>query len=111
MIFVNARAFRGTDSHNLLDRWPDRVAWLSFTTTYKTAGTAKLRGSHIRRRFLWAGLWVGKVHKLRNNPTFISQNHFLDSLRIAIRSNWPSNPNPTSSSCVFCFCRESQAGI
>src|SRR5205823_2429217 len=25
-------------------------------------------------------------------------------------SNWPSNPNPTFSSSVFCFCRESQAG-
>jgi hypothetical protein len=44
-----------------LDRYLSRLAWLGFTTTYKTAGTAKLRGSHTRRRFLWVGLWVGKV--------------------------------------------------
>src|SRR6266851_9967959 len=50
-----------------------RVAWLGFTT-YTTAGTAKLRGSHIRRRPLWAGLWVGKSPQTPNNPTFISQN-------------------------------------
>ena len=37
-----------------------RVAWLGFTTTYKTAGTAKLRGSRARHRMLWVGLWVGK---------------------------------------------------
>jgi hypothetical protein len=33
---------------------------LGFTTTYKTAGTAKLRGSRTRHRMLWVGLWVGK---------------------------------------------------
>jgi len=27
-----------------------------------------------------------KVHKLRNNPTFISQNLFLDSFRVADHS-------------------------
>src|SRR5258708_15028505 len=76
MIFVNARAFRGTDSHNLLDRWPDRVAWLGFTTTYKTAGTAKLRGSHIRRRPLWVGLWVGKSPQTPKQPLI----HFPEPL-------------------------------
>ena len=44
-------------------RTPDlyrvKVAFLGFTTTYKTAGTAKVRGSRIRHRFLWVGLWVG----------------------------------------------------
>src|SRR6266404_8307905 len=50
-----------------------RLAWLGFTTTYKTAGTAKLRGSHIRRRFLWVGLWVGKSPRTaKRPPTFIS---------------------------------------
>ena len=43
-----------------------RVAWLGFTTTYKTAGTAKLSGSHIRRRFLWVGLW--KKLRIPNQP-------------------------------------------
>jgi hypothetical protein len=57
---------------------PFRVAWLGFTTTCKTAGTAKLRGSHIRRSFLW----VGKSPRTPNNRTFISQNLFLDSFRI-----------------------------
>jgi hypothetical protein len=37
-----------------------RVAWLGFTTTYKTAGTAKHRVSRTRHRILWVGLWVGK---------------------------------------------------
>jgi len=51
----------------------DRVAWLGFTTTYKTAGTAKLRGSHIRRRFCGLGCGLEKVHKLRNNPTVVAE--------------------------------------
>ena len=34
---------------------------LGFSTTYKTAGTAKVRGSRIRHHFLWVGLWVGKI--------------------------------------------------
>jgi hypothetical protein len=33
--------------------------WLGFTTTYKSAGTAKVRGSRTRHRILWVGLWVG----------------------------------------------------
>ena len=37
-----------------------RVARLGFTTTYKTAGTAKIRGSRTSHRMLWVGLWVGK---------------------------------------------------
>jgi hypothetical protein len=32
---------------------------LGFSTTYKTAGTAKIRGSRTRHRILWVGLWVG----------------------------------------------------
>ena len=44
-------------------RTPDlyrvNAAILGFTTTYKTAGTAKVRGSRIRHRILWVGLWVG----------------------------------------------------
>ena len=32
-----------------------RVARLGFTTTYKTAGTAKIRGSRTRHRMLWVG--------------------------------------------------------
>ena len=45
-----------------------RVAWLGFTTTYKTAGTAKLRGSRTRHHSLWVGLWVEKVHEFCGNP-------------------------------------------
>jgi len=30
-----------------------------FSTTYNTAGTAKVRGSRARQQDLWAGLWVG----------------------------------------------------
>jgi hypothetical protein len=31
------------------------------TSTVSTAGTAKVRGSRIRHRILWVGLWVGKL--------------------------------------------------
>jgi predicted nuclease of predicted toxin-antitoxin system len=48
-----------------------RVAWLGFTTTYKTAGTAKLRGSRTRHRILWVGLWVGKSPQTLYSPTFV----------------------------------------
>ena len=41
----------------------DSVAWLGFTITYETAGTAKLRGSRTRHRSLWVGLWVGKISR------------------------------------------------
>jgi hypothetical protein len=30
--------------------------------TYKTAGTAKVRGSRTRHHTLWVGLWVGNKH-------------------------------------------------
>lgn len=43
---------------------------LGFTTTYKTAGTANIRGSRTRHRMLWVGLWVGKVYEFCGNPHF-----------------------------------------
>ena len=63
-----------------------RVAWLGFTTTYKTyktAGTAKHRVSRTRHRILWVGLWFGnsldqgrKLHPpMQHRP-----GHFLDGL-------------------------------
>src|ERR1039458_9762815 len=39
-------------------------ARLGFTITYKTAGTAKVRGIRIRHRILWVGLWVGTFPKI-----------------------------------------------
>src|SRR5271168_57922 len=36
------------------------VAALSFTVTYKTAGTAKIRGSRGRQPTLWVELWAEK---------------------------------------------------
>ena len=50
----------GDDGTRTRDLCRDSVAWLGFTTTYKTAGTAKLRGSRTRHCILWVGLWVGK---------------------------------------------------
>jgi hypothetical protein len=48
-------------------RTPDlyrvKVPLIGFTTTYKTAGTAKVRGSSYKTYFLWVGLWVGNVRK------------------------------------------------
>jgi hypothetical protein len=49
----------GTDLHDRFDRCRDSVAWIGFTT-YKNAGTAKLRASRTRLHELWVGLWVGK---------------------------------------------------
>ena len=34
------------------------LARLGFSTTYKPAGTAKVRGSRVRQQDLWVGLWV-----------------------------------------------------
>ena len=71
----------GDDGTRTRDLCRDRVAWLGFTTTCKTAGTAKLRGSH--RGSCGLGCGLEKVHKLRNNSTLISLNLFLDSFRVA----------------------------
>jgi hypothetical protein len=46
----------------------DRVAWLAFITTYKTAGTAKLRGSRTRHLMLWVGSRVGKSPQTQEQP-------------------------------------------
>jgi len=48
----------GDDETRTRDLCRDSFAWIGFTTTYKTAGTAKVRGSRIRHRILWVGLWV-----------------------------------------------------
>src|ERR1700730_5536227 len=45
----------GDDETRTRDLCRDRIG---LTTTYKTAGTAKARGSRIRHRILWVGLWV-----------------------------------------------------
>ena len=41
------------------DLYPVNLARTGSTTTYKTAGTAKVRGSHTRYHFLWVGMWAG----------------------------------------------------
>ena len=43
-----------------IDRCRDSVAWIGFRTTYKNAGTAKLRVSRTKLHELWVGWWVGK---------------------------------------------------
>jgi len=48
----------GDDGTRTRDLCRDSFAWIGFTTTYKTAGTAKVRGSRARHRILWVGLWV-----------------------------------------------------
>ena len=60
----------GDDETRTRDLCRDRVAWLGFTTTYKTAGTAKLRGSRTRHLVLW----VGKSPQTHEHPTLVSQN-------------------------------------
>jgi hypothetical protein len=89
----------GDDESRTRDLCRDRVAWLGFTTTYKTAGTAKLRGSHIRRKFLWAGLWVGKSPQTPKQPHF----HFPEPLPgyfPTIRELSPSGSNRGSVTAV-----------
>jgi hypothetical protein len=48
-------------------RTPDlyrvKVPFIGFATTYKTAGTAKVRGSRTRHIPLWVELWVGNNHE------------------------------------------------
>jgi hypothetical protein len=51
------------------------VASIGFTITWKTAGTANVRGSRTRHHALWVGLSVGVIHgKLR---LFTSLNRFM----------------------------------
>jgi len=59
-------------------RTPDlyrvKVPLIGFTTTYKTAGTAKVRGSSYKTYFLWVGLWVEKKPANSRTAPRISQN-------------------------------------
>ena len=50
----------GDDETRTRDLCRDSVAWIGFTTTYNTAGTAKVPRSRTRPHELWVGLWVGK---------------------------------------------------
>ena len=58
----------GDDETRTRDPCCDSVARLGLTTTYKTAGTAKLHGSRTRHRILWVGLWVGKSLQTLEQP-------------------------------------------
>jgi hypothetical protein len=46
------------------------LAWLGFTTTYKTAGTAKLQGSHIKLKFYGLGFGLNKGCNLRRSANY-----------------------------------------
>jgi len=48
----------GDDETRTRDLCRDRAPTLGFTTTYKTAGTAKIPVSRARHHLLWVGLWV-----------------------------------------------------
>jgi hypothetical protein len=74
----------GDDETRTRDLCRDRVAWLGFTKTYKTAGTAKIRGSRTRHRMLWVGLWVGRVHEFCGNLHF-RFSETRSSVRIILR--------------------------
>jgi hypothetical protein len=51
----------GDDETRTRDLCRDSIAWIGFTTTYKTAGTAKVRLRRTRPHELWVGLWVGDL--------------------------------------------------
>jgi hypothetical protein len=46
------------------DLYRVKLAVSGFTTTYKSAGTAKVRGSRTRHPMLWVELWVGNIRLL-----------------------------------------------
>src|ERR1700730_8464987 len=59
----------------------------SAVTAYKTAGTAKARGSRIRHRILWVGLWVENLlPRCPPGAVFIAPHQLgMHSLRLALR--------------------------
>ena len=63
----------------------ERMAGTTRLELATSAVTAKLRGSHIRHRFLWVGLWVGKNSRTPKQPRI----HFLE-LSFWITSGLPS---------------------
>ena len=50
----------GDDETRTRDLCRDSGPLIGFTTTYKSAGTAKHRVSRTRHRILWVELWVGE---------------------------------------------------
>ena len=44
---------------NMVGPWGLEPQTSTVSTTYKTAGTAKTRGSRAKHHSLWVGLWVG----------------------------------------------------
>jgi len=60
----------------------DSAARLRFTTTYNTAGTAKVRGSRVRQQVLWVGLWVGnlEIHGLPAIASLPRENFIRNAL-------------------------------
>jgi hypothetical protein len=47
------------------------VAVIGFTTTYKHAGTARVRVSHTRRYIVWVGMWVIAEEKIFKLPLYV----------------------------------------
>jgi hypothetical protein len=58
-------------------RTPDlyrvKVPLIGFTTTYKTAGTAKVRGSSYKTYFCGLGCGLEKAGELQNRPTYFPE--------------------------------------
>jgi len=79
----NARKVFVLNGRPVGTRTPDlyrvNLSFIGFTTTYKTAGTAKVRGSSYKTYFLWVGLWVGKSRRTPE-PPHVFPRTFLDSL-------------------------------
>src|ERR1700675_1173435 len=66
---------------------PAVTAGIGFATTYKTAGTAKVRGSRARHCILWVGLWVENLFpRFPPRAVFIAPHQLgMHSLRLALR--------------------------
>jgi hypothetical protein len=109
-------------------RTPDlyrvKIGVFGFTTTYKSAGTAEVRGSRARHRMLWVGSWVdalreavalgacanpskllihtAPVGRMFHSSDFAGICPFLDSFRLA--DNPPgTRTNGSSMSALVCI--------
>ena len=58
-----------------VDLYRVNLTRFDFTTTYKTAGTAKVRGSHTRHQVVWVGLWVGNVGRISREAALSEVSH------------------------------------
>src|ERR1700730_18044089 len=78
----------GDDETRTRDLCRDSLARVSFTTTYKNAGTAKIPVRRTRLHELWVGLWVG------NSPFHTTKRISLYPNLVFFSSGWITSGLP-----------------